>query len=78
MGDKLRMINAYYYGFYETGVEPIDKILKAVAAAGKAYHHTMYWQDNTFFGPEGLGDNPEEWIQNAANMAAEYVRGKEV
>jgi len=66
----LRM-DAYYYGFTETGVEAIDRILSAVAHAGKGYHHTESWGD------EGLDDMGEfhggnyvAWIQNAANDAA--------
>ena len=66
-------MRAYYYGFTKTGNEAIDKILSAVACAGKAYHHTQDWGDeNEFIGtPEGhTGTTPVDWIQNAANDAA--------
>ena len=36
---------AYYYTFDATGVPAVDKILEAVAAAGKSYHHTEDWSD---------------------------------
>ncbi len=65
---ELRM-NAYYYGFYKTGVAEIDKILSAVACAGKAWHHTEGWMEKSQWPPH-IGDTPEEWIQNAANEAA--------
>lgn len=72
---EMRM-DAYYYGFEPTGVPDIDRILSAVACAGKAVHHTEYWTDEAYDGtaPEGLrGKTPVEWIQNAANDAAELV-----
>lgn len=71
--NNLRM-DAYYYGFDPTGVPAIDLILCAVATAGKAYHHTNSWCDEC--GPlvEPLrGQTPVEWIQNAANDAAELA-----
>lgn len=66
-------MQAYYYGFEPTGVEAIDRILAAVACAGKSSHHTDGWQDdvdpNRY--ESGLrGRCPAEWIQNAANDAA--------
>ena len=66
---SLRM-DAYYYEFDPTGVETIDRILCAVASAGKAYHHTNNWTDE--HGPRDNceGNTPVEWIQNAANNAA--------
>lgn len=66
---ELRM-EAYYYSFEPTGVPEIDLILSAVACAGKAYHCTEAWEDETspYLGHEGK--NPIEWIQNAANKAA--------
>jgi hypothetical protein len=65
---------AYYYSFNPTGNESIDRILSAVACAGKAYHHTESWLDETppyedFF----KGGSPAEWIQNAANDAAKAI-----
>ena len=69
-------MNAYYYGFEKTGNEDIDKILSAVACAGKAFHHTESWNDDCqpYTGCEGKG--PAEWIQNAANNAAKTNRSK--
>lgn len=73
----LRM-DAYYFEFAETGVEAIDRILSAVAQAGKGYHHTESWGD------EGLADMGEfhggsyvAWIQNAANDAAKVLAAKD-
>jgi len=70
----LRM-DAYYYGFEKTGVPEIDKILSAVACAGKAFHHTEDWDENIEFlyGPH-KGRTVVEWIQNAANEAAESIK----
>lgn len=64
-------LGAYYYGFTPTGNEAIDRILSAVACAGKAYHYTESWNEETppyedFF----RGKTPVEWIQNAADDAA--------
>lgn len=67
---KWRM-DAYYYGFDATGVPAIDRILSAVACAGKGYHHTEDWTEPGSGGYEHLrGDNYVEMIQNAANDAA--------
>lgn len=75
--DELRM-HAYYYGFAPTGVPEIDKILSAVACAGKAYHHTESWTDECNGSPRGhTGNCPAEWIQNAANEAASALRRSE-
>ncbi len=68
---ELRM-NAYYYSFDPTGVPEIDMILSAVACAGKAYHHTDCWRDECEWEPHE-GKSPVEWIQNAANKAAEAM-----
>lgn len=59
-------VNAYYYSFDLTGVGPIDEILRLVARAGRAYHHTEYWGDP-------LDDNEVPFadrIQAAADAAA--------
>jgi len=68
---ELRM-DAYYYSFERTGNDAIDKILSAVACAGKAYHNTESWLDEdgraTYCGHKGK--SPVEWIQNAANEAS--------
>ena len=61
--------SAYYYGFLATGVLEIDAILKAVAHAGKAYHHTEEWSDTD----EGEPSEADK-IQKAADHAASVVR----
>lgn len=67
-------IDAYYYGFQPTGVEAIDRILSAVASAGKSYHHTEDWNEaGAGKEPHLRGDTPIDWIQNAANDAAAFV-----
>lgn len=69
--EKWRM-DAYYFGFERTGVDAIDKILSAVACAGKAYHHTEWWGEEDLSGPwpPHTGASCIDWIQNAANEAA--------
>lgn len=71
MSDDLRM-NAYYYAFGRTGVRSVDLILSALAHAGKGYHHTEDWNDSDpgDWGPF-RGPSYVDWIQNAANDAAE-------
>ena len=71
----LRM-DAYYYGFEETGVPEIDKILSAVACAGKTYHNTEDWNDEAHPYPGHSGDDPVAWIQNAANEAADAFKSR--
>lgn len=63
-------MDAYYYGFTPTGVKEIDRIISAVACAGKCFHHTADWRTNTEPYPHLRGEDPAEWIQNAANDAA--------
>ena len=75
-------MQAYYYSFTPTGVEAIDRLLSAVAWAGKAYHHTDGWTDEVYdlnaagekvprpYEPFLRGWTPAEWIQNAAVDAA--------
>jgi hypothetical protein len=82
-------MNAYYYAFQPTGVEAIDRILSAVACAGKAYHHTSQWTDDVWdydaekqrvpspYEPFLRGWTPAEWIQNAANDAAALLAASE-
>jgi hypothetical protein len=69
-----RRMDGYYIGFESTGDSYIDKILGAVACAGKAAHHTDGWNDDTRPYDDHTGRDPNEWIQNAANEAAEYYR----
>lgn len=59
--------NAYYYSFTATGQPQIDAVLKAVARAGKAYHHTERWSD----GDDGQSEADK--IQAAANEAAKQL-----
>ena len=64
MPEKLRM-SAYYYSFQPTGCEAVDKILSAVATAGKGCHHTGDWGEKLLDGTTYVGR-----IQEAANNAA--------
>ena len=68
-------LNGYYYCFVPTGNEAIDRILSAVACAGKAYHHTDRWTDDIEepYEPFLRGRNCVEWIQNAAEDAAKAL-----
>lgn len=50
---------AYYYVLSSTGNEKIDKILEAVASAGKRAHYTGDWDDDIVYA-----------IQKAADEAA--------
>ena len=68
--EPLRM-DAYYFGFEETGARSIDRILSAVACAGKAYHQTEDWRSECEpYHPEMRGPTCVDWIQNAAADAA--------
>lgn len=62
-------MEAYYYGFAPTGVIEIDRILSAVARAGKAYHHTEDWLNE-----DSDGISPIDRIQAAADAAAKAWR----
>lgn len=65
-------LDSYYFSFDKTGIPVIDKILAAVAVAGKAFHSTDQWNDIakcTWLD----GDTPVKWIQSAANDAAREV-----
>ena len=59
-------MESYFFRFEPTGVLAIDKILSEVAIAGKAFHHTEYWNDPKW------GNDPThiERIQAAAEAAA--------
>lgn len=69
-----RWMDAYYYGFSETGNPDIDLILAAVAAAGKGFHNTESWNDDDewscSYGPEGREVCYRELIQRMAQRAA--------
>lgn len=70
-------LEAYYFAFEPTGDEAIDRILSAVACAGKVYHQTREWSETPGATPGHLrGDTPVEWIQNAANDAAASAKEK--
>lgn len=73
LGAQPRRLDGYYIGFEPTGNHHIDKILGAVACAGKAYHHTDSWNDETRPYDDHTGRDPNEWIQNAANEAAKAI-----
>ena len=74
MGDCLMRMNAYYYGFEPTGVVEIDRILHAVACAGKSFHHTEDWNEEASTREHLRGICPVDWIQNAANDAANTMK----
>jgi hypothetical protein len=63
---NLRM-SAYYYNFYPTGCYAVDRILSAVACAGKAFHNTDCWTEECAPYDGHVGEMPIDWIQNAAN-----------
>lgn len=60
-------LSAYYFTFSATGVAEIDRILEAVAMAGKAYHSTEYWAD------EDHGESFVSLIQRRAIEAAQAL-----
>lgn len=65
------MSEKYFYGYYvsldATGVEPVDRVLEAVASACKAAHLTADWREL------GLIDV----IQGAAIKAAQDVKTRD-
>lgn len=67
MSDKPKTPEVYY-GYYiqftSTGNDAVDGILRAVATAGKSYHHTECWRDSD------NGPSCESQIQEAAEAAA--------
>lgn len=70
----LRM-HAYYFGFTPTGVELVDRVLSAVAHAGKGYHHTEDWLSNDIDDWDCFrGGSYAGWIQCAASDAAASQR----
>ena len=62
-------MSAYYYSFEPTGVRVIDEVLSSVAVAGKAYHHTESWSDETEWAPK----SHVTLIQEAAGRAAKVI-----
>lgn len=71
-GDPNARMEAYYYGFDRTGVWVIDRILSAVATAGKRAHHTDTWNDPPWH--DENGQSITEMIQEAANASAWELR----
>jgi hypothetical protein len=67
--DSARM-DAYYYSFERTGVGIIDRILSAVAIAGKGSHHTESWTDDDLAKYYDDGLTHIQRIQKAADDAA--------
>jgi hypothetical protein len=78
--ERLMMrLDAYYYGFNSTGNAEVDKLLSAVACAGKAFHGTEDWQEKCEPYEDFLrGANPVDWIQNAANDLAKHIESVSV
>lgn len=67
-------LDGYYIGFEATCRFEIDLILSAVARAGKAYHNTADWNDDTpAYDERFRGETPVDWIQHAANDAADAI-----
>jgi hypothetical protein len=74
---ELRM-SAYYYDFEPTGNPHVDNILSAVAWAGRAFHHTDQWTEESDPRESShRGRTPVEWIQNAAIDAAAALNSVE-
>lgn len=70
-------MSAYYYSFTKTGIAAIDRILSAVACAGKGFHHTEGWTENTEPYKHLRGNCYADMIENAAHDAAEQIRKRE-
>ena len=69
-----RRMHAYYYSFDSTSCDHVDKILSAVACAGKAFHHTDDWYEHASPQDDHTGGTPIDWIQNAAIEAAHEIK----
>lgn len=69
-------MQGYYIGFDSTGLAVVDRILSAIAQAGKAYHNTDMWQEvmEYDYGLIRKGETCEDAIQRAANEAAATIR----
>lgn len=65
MSEKFNL-SAYWYSFEPTGITAIDRILAAVAHAGKAHHNTIDWSSSW----DKNGKSEEKRIQDAANLSA--------
>lgn len=74
MSDRPMRMSAYYYSFTPTAVEIVNRILSAVACAGKSYHNTVDWTDEAPPYEDFMrGECPVDWIQNAAQDAADTI-----
>ena len=71
--DETMRMDAYYFGFDRTGNILIDRILSAVAVAGKWAHHTEQWNDDEDWKGEPMISQASR-IQAAANAAADALR----
>lgn len=67
--ERAMSFDAYYYSLSGTGVDVIDALLSAIAAAGHSYHHTGDWAE-----VEADGQSPVSRIQAAADNAASALR----
>lgn len=65
-----KTFDAYYYSFEATGCVAIDRVLREVAKAGKAYHHTEWWNETDQYRPVSCRDE----IQAAADLSAKELR----
>lgn len=73
-----KIYRAYYYSFESTGVGIIDNILKEVAKAGKAFHHTSDWQVlYDYKDSENTGESCQSRIQKAADDAARVIKNEQ-
>lgn len=64
--------HAYYYKFEPTGCEPIDLIIGALHYAGKSYHHTQDWNNESGTGDIDA-DSIVDLIQRTLNEAAGII-----
>lgn len=70
------MISSYYYNFEATGNKEVDTLLYAIAQAGKCFHSTSQWTEETEWKSMTntlKGKTPVDWIQNAANDLANSI-----
>lgn len=72
MTAEVLRFDSYYFGLAPTGVVEIDRILAAIALAGRASHHTDGWSENYFDGP-----SPAERICDAAEAAAKAFKSRD-
>lgn len=73
MSDKYRRYDAYYYGFNPTEEDSVNKILSAVAIAGKGYHHTDGWTEEKDDYSDYTGGSYAGWIENSAKECAREI-----